>query len=98
MRGFRRLLFLNGPLPVSRDRFPCQGDKVVSPVCIVIILFFLILSPKISEQGFSEENHALKLWKRRLKSIFWMDGTAAEEPLNGPSGPRRKCAVQAFWP
>ena len=37
------------------------------------------------------------MWKGRLKSIFWMGGTAAEELLNGPSGPRRECAAQAFW-
>ena len=27
-----------------------------------------------------------------------MGGTAAEELLNGPSGPRRECAAQAFSP
>ena len=27
-----------------------------------------------------------------------MDRTVAREPPNGPSGPRRFCAVQAFWP
>ncbi|WP_204834927.1 hypothetical protein, partial [Oscillibacter valericigenes] len=32
------------------------------------------------------------------KSIFWMDETIAEEPPNGPSGPRRECAAQAFSP
>ena len=46
-------------------------------------------------------DHAVRTiirWKGRLKLIFWMDETVAEELTNGPSGPRRGCAVQAFSP
>ena len=40
----------------------------------------------------------LSFWKGRLKSIFWINGTVVGESPNGPSGPRRECAVQAFLP
>ena len=40
----------------------------------------------------------LSFWKGRLKSIFWIDGTVVGESPDGPSGPRRECAVQAFLP
>ena len=36
--------------------------------------------------------------KGRLKWIFWMNRTVAGKPPNGPSGPRRGCAVRAFCP
>ena len=40
----------------------------------------------------------LSFWKGRLKSIFWINGTVVGESPDGPSGPRRECAVQAFLP
>ena len=36
------------------------------------------------------------IWEGPVKSIFWMDGTVAEELPNGPSGPRRFCGVRGF--
>lgn len=60
------------------------------------------LPPSISNSpGYHKNNHTrqvwLFLWKGRLKSIFWMDETIAEEPPNGPSGPRRECAVPSVF-
>ena len=40
----------------------------------------------------------LRVQRGRLKSIFGIDRTAAEEPPNRPSGGWRGCAVPAFSP
>ena len=48
------------------------------------------------EKGRHDRGSCLPFWRGRLKSIFGIDRTVAEESPNRPFDRRRFCAVQAF--
>ena len=51
-----------------------------------------------TKKGRHDRGSCLPFWRGRLKSIFGIDRTVAEESPNRPFDRRRFCAVQAFSP